>query len=297
MSINLPQHFVTQFSTNIQLLVQQKGSRLKGAVRSGSHVGKQASPVNQIAPVVANKIINRFAEMPRVDAALDRRWVFPVDYDLNQLIDTFDELRMITDPKSGYVENAMYGLGRGQDDEIISAFHGTSKTGVDGSTNTTLPAGQIVAVDQGAAAATGMTVAKLREAKRILMANEVDVSLDTLYAVMKAKQFDNLLAEAQVISTDFNDKPVLVSGMISSFFGVNFLHTERLLSGTDGLAGTSTEVPLYSMSGMYFGEWNSIGATISQRFDLQSIPWQAYAKGTFGATRLEEKKVTKIFCR
>jgi hypothetical protein len=297
MSANLPSHYVQQFSTNLQLLLQQKGSKLAGTVMSGSHVGKQASPVDQIGAVAAQRVTSRFAPMARVDAPVDRRWVFPVDYDLPQLVDSLDKLRLITDPNSTLVQNAVFAMGRAKDDEILSAMFGTNYTGVAGSTSTAFSATQVVSASQGAAAATGLTVAKLREAKKILMANEVDVDADPLYCIVKAKQLDNLLAEAQIISTEFNDRPVLKDGKIASFLGINFIHCERLVSGTDDLAGTSDQIPLFAKSGMYLGMWNDIQVDISQRKDLQSVPWQAYCMGTFGATRLEEKKIVKVWCR
>lgn len=289
--------YVQQYSTNIQTLVQQKGSRFRPTVMSGSHIGNQASPVDQVGAVTANKVINRFQPIVRTDAPIDRRWVFPSDYDLALFVDSFDKLRMLSDPQSTYAMSGMYAMGRAQDDEIIEAFHGTAKTGVNGGTNTTLPAGQVVSVQQGSAAPSGMSVAKLREARRILMANEVDLSVDQLYVGMKAKQIDNMLGEAQVVSTDFNDKPVLVDGMITRFMGFNFIHSERLLGGLDDQAGLSDAIPAYAKSGMYFGEWNSISVDISIRKDLQGHPYQIYCLGTFGATRTEEKKVIKIWCR
>ena len=129
MSINLPSHYVMQFSTNLQLLLQQKGSKLMNAVTQGNYVGKQASPVDQMDKVEAQRVTSRFAPMGRVDANVDRRWVFPVDYDLPQLVDHFDKLRLITDPESLYVQNAVNAMGRKKDYEIISAFMGTAKTG------------------------------------------------------------------------------------------------------------------------------------------------------------------------
>lgn len=297
MSINIPTLYVQQFSTNIQTLVQQKGSRLRKTVTNGSHVGSQASPVDQVGAISALKVTSRFAPMGRVDATLDRRWVFPVDYELPQMIDSFDKLRLLIDPQSIYVTNAMYAMGRAQDDEIIAAFFGTAKTGVNGGTSTSFLAGNVVSVLQGAAAASGMSVAKLREAKRILMAHEVDIENDEIWCAMKAKQHDNLLGEAQVISSDFNDKPVLVDGKITRFLGINFVHTERLASGTDDQSGTSDAIPVYAKSGMYFGEWEAINSDISKRNDLSGMPYQAYCKGTFGATRLEEKKIVKVWCR
>jgi len=89
----------------------------------------------------------------------------------------------------------------------------------------------------------------------------------------------------------------LVEGRIQRFLGINFVHTERLGTAIDDQAGTSTPCYVYAKSGMYFGEWEAIQTHISQRNDLTGLPWQVYVKGTFGATRLEEKKIVKIFAR
>ncbi len=307
MADNIPSWYVHQYSTNIQLMLQQRGSRLAGAVMGGSHVGTQASPVDQIFPVTANKVVSRFAAMPRVDALLDRRWAFPVDYDLPQLIDSFDKLRLITDPSSHYVQNAMLALGRAKDQEIINAFFGDAKTGVEGGSTTqsnttaSTSGGQVVVVSHGSSGASNLTVAKLREAKRVLMKNEVDLEFDPIYCVITSKEHDNLLAETQIVDADYNGgNPVLVEGKIVRFLGINFIHTEILstIAAIDDLGSTaSNAIPVWAKSGMYLGMWNDIQTDLSQRKDLQGLPWQAYAKGTFGATRTDEKRVVKIWCR
>lgn len=292
MSINVPSLYVQQYATNIQLLLQQKGSKLRQLIMSGSHVGKQASPVDQVGSINMQPVTSRFQAMGRVDAAVDRRWVFPSDFDLPQLIDSFDKLRLLTDPQSVYVQNAVYAAGRQMDDLIIDAFFGVAKTGETGATSTSFLAGQQVAVNFGASSNVGLTVAKLREAKKILMANEVDIDNDPITAVVTAEQHDNLLAEAQVISTDFNDRPVLVDGKLSRFLGINFVHCERL--DVDG--SSYRRIPVFAKSGMYLGLWNDIKTDISERKDLQGLPWQAYVYMTAGATRLEEKKIVEIKC-
>lgn len=292
MSQNIPTHYVQQYSSNIQLLLQQRGSKLRDKVMTGNHVGKQASPVDQFGAVSAQRVTGRFNAMPRVDAPTDRRWVFPVDYDLPQLLDSFDKLRLLTDPNSSYVVNGTYAMGRAMDDEIIASFFADAKTGESGSTTTTFNASNLIQSDFGAAADVGLTVKKLREGKKLLMSYEVDLEADTLTCVVTAKQHDDLLAEAQVVSTDFNDRPVLVEGKVTRFLGINIVHSERLvLKETD-----NRRVPLFAKSGMYLGLWNDISTSISKRNDLRGEPWQAYAIGTFGATRLEENKVIEIEC-
>ncbi|UOF83055.1 putative major capsid protein [Caudoviricetes sp.] len=301
MSVNLTTNYVRQYSTNVALLLQQKGSKLRSAVMGGSHVGSQASPVDQIGAVTATRVTTRFADMPRTDAPTDRRWCFPVDYDLAQLIDSFDKLRLVIDPQSAYVQNAVMALGREMDDEIISAMFGTAYTGVNGSTSTSFLAGNVVGVNTGGTD-SGLNVNKLRAGKKLLMSHEVDFDNDPVYCAITSKEHDELLNEIQVISSDFNgaDRPVLQEGKVQRFLGINFIHCERLATeaaGTDDQSGSSTQIPMWAKSGLYLGLWDDINVKISQRDDLQSIPWQVYTKATFGATRLEEKKVVKIWCQ
>lgn len=301
MSVNIPTHYVQQFSTNVSLLLQQKGSKLRGAVTEGSYVGSQASPVDQIGAVEAQEVTTRFAPMNRIDASVDRRWVFPSDYDLPQLIDTFDKLRLLTDPESQYVTNALYGIGRRVDDKILGAFFGTAKTGVSGTTSTSFLAGNVVGVNTGGTDSS-LNVAKLRAAKKLLMSHEVDLDNDPLYCVVSSVEHDALLKEIEIVSSDFNGAtaPVLQDGKVQRFLGINFLHCERVLTvcaGTDDQSGSSTAIPIFAKSGMHLGMWGGIATDISQRKDLQGLPFQAYVHATFGATRLEEKKIVKVWCQ
>ena len=293
MSANIPGHFSRSYSTNVELLLQIKGSKLRGAVTIGNYVGDQASPVDQIGAVEAQQVVSRFAPMGRVDAATDRRWVFPTDYDLPQLIDSFDKLRLITDPESKYVENAVYALGRKMDATIITAFMGSAKTGVNGATSTSFTAGNEIDVAVGGANSR-LNVQKLINVKELAMANSIDLDNDPLYCAITAKDHSALLQEIQIISSDFNggDRPVLKDGKVSMFLGIGFIHCEAL----ETLAAGTNEVniPVWSKSGMHMGIWSDIVASVSKRNDLQGEPYQAYVKGTFGATRLEEKKVFNI---
>lgn len=292
MSVNIPNHYAQQYATNVQLLLQQEGSRLRGLVTEGQYIGEQASPVDQVDSIEMQAVTGRFEPMGRVDADTTRRWVTPNDFDLPQMIDSFDKLRLLTDPNSAFVKNAVNAANRKIDDVIIAAFFASAKTGKTGSGSTAFPSSQQVAVTQGASAATGLTVAKLREGRRILRANEVDLDMDPITCVVTSKQEDNLLAEAQVISLDFNDRPVLVDGRIKKFLGINFVPSERIANDTTPYR----RVPLFAKSGMHLGIWNDITTDISQRKDIRGLPFQAYVYLTIGATRLEEKKIVEIKC-
>lgn len=295
MSINIPSFYAQQFATNVALLLQQKGARLRSAVTMGSYIGEQASPVDQIGAVEMQSVTGRFQPMGRVDAAVDRRWVLPSDFDLPQMIDKFDKLKLLTDPDSAYVQNAVNAAGRQIDRLILAAAIGTAKTGKSGSTSTVLPSAQKVAVGFGGTGNLGLTVAKLKEAKRLLMAADVDPS-DELYMPIGAKQHDDLLGEFKIINKDFNDgSPVLQNGKVLRFMGINFIHTELAVATAQQSSGSAL-VPIWAKSGMHLGIWNDITSDISQRKDVQGLPFQSYVYMSAGATRLEEKKIVQVAC-
>ena len=281
-------HFVQQFSTNIGLLLQQKDSRFSGAVSTGMYTGKQASVIDQVGSVTVNTASTRYANLTPSDVPTDRRWVFPTDKYWSTMVDNFDKLRMVIDPQSTYTQAAVAAMNRAKDDLIVAAFWGDAKTGETGGTTTSFASGQQIAYNFGTN--TGLTMAKLKEARRLLRAADIDPD-EEMFIALTAKQEYDLLQEAQVISMDYNTKPVLVDGKVTEIMGFKVIHSERLV--TDG---TYRRIPVWCKSGMHLGMWKDINVNISQRNDKTSLPYQIYVEGTFGATRLEEKRVVEIKC-
>jgi hypothetical protein len=296
MSENLVNLYKKQFASNIDLEVQRH-SVLQDTVTTDMHQGERASPVDRIGTVVMQQITGRGNPITHQHPTAVRRWVVPTAWDGSSLVDSFDRLKVMTDPQSAMVQSFALAKGRKWDDLIIEAFFAAAATGVDGNSTTNFLSGNVVSVSEGAAAAVGLTVPKLRKAKKILMAHNVNLDIEDLYCVVTAEQHDDLLAEAQVISTDFNDRPVLVDGKITQFLGIKFKHCEGLQTGTDDAAGTSRAVPVYSKFGMHLGKWNDPEPAVDQRIDLQGRPWQVYQQMMGGATRTDEKRVVRIWCR
>lgn len=119
MSTNIVTFYVQQYSKTLNELVQQKSSRLRKFVTEDKYVGQAASPVEQVGAVSMQPVTQRYGPMQRVDAPTARRWVYPSDYDLPQLFDNFDKLRLLIDPKGKFVMNAHNAANRQFDDLII----------------------------------------------------------------------------------------------------------------------------------------------------------------------------------
>ena len=302
MSEYLYELWTTQFSTLLELKLQQMGSLLRGKVREGFHVGKQASPVNQIAPISAKAPQGRFAPMGRIDAEFTRRWVFPQPRDIPQLIDSFDVLETTVDVQGAYAQNAAEAIGRAWDDAIISASFGTSYLGTDeGSmatelfsltTYTTSTGGFTVQDSFGASAAVGMTVPKLVEAQRVLEHYHNDLMNDPPCLVIGSQQHADMLGQVEFVSREFNDRPVLVDGRIRRFMGFDIVISERLNVN----ATPDRECIVFVKSGLYLGIWKDMQTRVSIRNDLSSEPVQIYTNTMYGATRLQPGKVLCILC-
>ncbi len=255
MSENLLDLAVTQFSTNLEMKVQQTTSRLRGRVAEGPHRGKQASPVQYIGPIKMQSPEGRFAPKRRVDAEFERRWVNPKDKEIDQYIDTFDELRLISDPKSIYSTNAAASVAREWDDGLIAGAFADAKLGtnIDSlSTETFDDTTYGIAVDFGASAATGLTVKKLIELKRKFShyASDGNPDNEQVTLVIGSQQESDLLNNVQVVSTEYNDRPVLTDGKVTRFLGFDIVISERL-----AVASNVRSCLAFMKSGLYLGIW------------------------------------------
>lgn len=294
MSFQIPTNFVEQYKANVTLLTQQRGSRLRGTVSTMDVVGKTAF-VEQFGATAATIRTSRHGDSPLISTPSARRALSPRTYEWGDLIDKADQVRLLIDPTSPYSQNAAFAMGRAIDDEIIrAASDDASKTGVDGTTDTQLPAGQTIAVDyveSGADTTSNMTVAKLRRARDQLGINDVDMD-ETIHIVVSQSQITSLLRDDEVTSADFNTVRALVNGEVNTYMGFQFHRTQRLAE----VAATNVRTCLvYPASGIRLGIGQDITARITERAD-KSFSTYVYYSMDIGATRLEEVKVVEILC-
>lgn len=270
------------YSANIMMLVQQKGSRLKDAVRQEIVEGEIAY-FDQIGAGSAIKRQSRHADTPLTETPHARRQVMLEDYEYSDLIDRLDQVKTLTDPTSAYSQAAAHALGRAMDDVIIANANGISRTGKTGQTNVALPAGQKIA-----AGATGLTLAKLLQAKEILDAAENDPD-EPRYIACPAKDITVLLSNTQVTSSDYNTVKALAAGQIDTFLGFKFIRTQRL--GTT--SGGDRACLAWRQSALLLAIAQAPKVKVTERAD-KSFATQIYCAMSVGATRMEEDGVVEI---
>ena len=284
MSVQITTAFVEQYKSNVFHLAQQKGSKLRDAVRTESIVGKSHF-FERIGSTAAVKRTSRHADTPRVDTPHSRRKVTMDDYDWADLIDDSDKVRLLISPQSEYAKAGAYAMGRTMDDVIIAAATGNAFGGVSGGSTIALPAGQKIAHGS-----TGLTIAKLISAKEKLDAANVDPD-EARVLVCSAKQISDLLGTTQITSSDFNSVKALVQGDIDTFMGFRFIRSERL--GTD--SNGHRQVLAFTNTSMGLALGKDIQTKISERAD-KNYSTQVYLCMTIGATRVEDEKVLEIAC-
>ncbi len=293
MSFNVTTAHVQQYKDNVEFLLQQKDSRLQQAVSVRSdYVGKNVKFIEQLGQVAMQKKTTRHGDVSPVNTPHDARWVAPDDYELAEYVDDQDKLRMLIDPTSYYAQNFKFSANRAKDDAIINAFFGTAQTGENGTTSVAWAT--FVSANPGhqiAAGTSGLTIAKLRAARKALRAAENDED-DPMFCLVTAEEEDDLLNEIQVVSADYNwgpdGAPVLRDGKVQKMLGFNFIHSERLT-----LSGANRRVPAWCKSGMHLAVWADVYTSVD-RIPTKGKTMQVYTCATFNAARTQEKKVVEI---
>lgn len=285
---------VQGFKRGIDILSQQKGSKLQRAVR----VEMQSSKREHYDQIGATSVIertSRHSDTPLVHTPHSRRSVTLRDFEWADLIDKQDKLRVLNDPTNPYSMNAAFAMGRKKDEIILDALTGSADSAEDGGTavayDTSNDVGAVSDHDQ-------LTIERLIDAKAILDGNEVDEDEERFIAVT-ADEMSQLLKQTEVQSADYNTVKALVKGEVNTFMGFNFIRVATSMIGTETSTDTDNRaIPFWSKSSLVLAIGEGLSgstARIDERAD-KGYATQVYYAGSYGAVRLEEAKVGRIWC-
>lgn len=293
MSIEVPVAFQQKYRNDFILLSQQQGSRLRRTVRTDpDRLDGKAGFFDRIGAVAMTEITGRHQPTALSSTPHSRRRITMRDFAFADAVDWQDAIRLGKDPKPKYSQNAMMAAGRTMDDLIIGALGGNAVSidADDASTTVALPSAQKIATGSG-----GLTLLKLRQAKKLLDAAEAGTGQDgkqggKRFMVVTTNQMDDLLGTTQVTSSDFNSVKALVDGTINSFLGFEFIRTERLIkSSTTRYCYAYTDQAI----GLAVGQEPMIDMGV--RRDL-NMAVQIYVAMMMDCTRIEDVQVVQIAC-
>lgn len=295
-----------KFTNNMQLALQQKVSKLAPHALQQPGSGEICEVTNLVGAALPERIKARFENITLKSGDFTRRWAVRTEpYVFVRGVDSIDQMEAGISLQGAYTQTGAATIARARDIAFLEGFYGVNYTGKSGQTQVTFAAGNIVPVDVGAGAATGMNVDKLARAQAILRANLVDLEMEECYMALTSKQIEDLQKEVQMISSDFNptDRPVLRDGKLTKLLGFNFIPMEFGNAASVGaeiaaltLDGSGyRRVPYWCRSGMAMLPWEDMFARVTEREDL-NYALQVYARTCLTGTRTDEGKCGQVLC-
>ena len=291
MTVSIPVSFVSQYNKNLQMLCQQKGSKLRGLV-SVEQVTGECAYFEQIGAVEATEAAARngagytyHTETPITDTPYSRRRLDMTTFRLADLIENDDRVKLLIDPTNQTAQTFANALGRAIDMKLLKMAVGTAKTGHDGSTEVAFPEGQIV----DSAAAAVFNVDKLIEVKTLM--DKADVPEEDRYMAVSAADLKNLLKDQKATSVDYAAVRALVQGQIDTFMGFKFVRISDKVWTAAGIAANTAVA--FHREGLKLGIGQDIITHIDPRPD-RNYATQVYSEINFGACRMDENKVVQV---
>lgn len=300
MSDEITTAMIDTFNDGIEMLAQQMSSKLRDRVRTESDRGERVA-FDQVGVVSVKERTVRHQDTQYINSPHRKRWVTMKDYDVADLLDRTDVIRILNDPSGAYARAFVAAFNRRRDADILLSALGTAFTGKQGTTPVSLPVGQ-----QIAASGTGFTLAKVEDAMQRLIGasvvdDENDIRVTIAWTSFQQKEF---LQTTEVKSHDFNTQRVLVKGRMmrdDEFYGFNYINLEDW-EDEDGVlhrivpkSGTTRSCVAWVNQGVLLNEPLAPATTVD-RMPGKKNSTQIFTAGTFGATRMQETMVVQIDC-
>ena len=287
MSNQINKAFESQFSDNFIHLASQKASKLAGAVRMEQVNDAKQFFFDRMDTVSMVQSVSRHEDTPLTEVPFSRRRVTFNTYRAVDLIDNPDRVKMAKDPTSPTMKQLMAAMNRQKDDVVISAALGSaySVNSADSASAVSLPSGQQIA--HGSA---DLTLAKLLEAKKKLLSNDVDPAEEPMYVVVGPDQLEALLSVTTNTSVDFNSVRALMNAELDTWCGFKFIISTRLAK-----VGNIRSCFAWAKSGIGLAMNGTPNIRISERSD-KNYSTQVFVECSMGATRIEDEKVVQIDC-
>jgi hypothetical protein len=198
--------FVTLFDAEVKQAYQAK-AQLVGAVRQRRGVEGSTVKFPKVGKGVATVRVPQ-SDVTPLNVSFSNVTATLQDWNAAEYSDIFNQAKVNFDERQELVQVVANAIGRRQDQIILDALAASSTANV-------------VDEDEGGTD-TGLNVAKLRAAKKLLDKN--NVPMDNRHIIIHANSLASILGETAVTSADFNTVRALVSGELNTFLGFTF-HT------------------------------------------------------------------------
>lgn len=287
MTDTVTRQFVTRFDNELRLLAQQKVSRLRKTVVDRGQIVGASFTINNLGSVEMDENTVRHGDTIFGEIDHTARNVPLRDYFKALPMDRADLPKMLVNPVTGgqYMQSLIAARNRKIDDTIFNALL-NNIVSFDGQTTYQLPAAQIIA-----AGGTGLTKAKIIQARSIFRANEtdgVDGDEEELFFAYDSLALTQILSDTTLTSADYMAGKMLQDGGVGGkWMGFTWVPFERVRN----VAGVRTSAA-WAKSAVHFGYGYEQG-DVDNRPDKKNL-WQTSIEGSYGAGRQDEAKVVQV---
>ncbi len=289
--------FVQNYSSNVYMLCQQIGSKMRQRVRLESVKRAENAFFDRLGEADCQEITSRHGDTPLNEIPHSRRRITPADYNTATLIDNADQLKMLIDPKSPYARAQAMKLGRQTDDVIIAAALGNASAGKTGSSTVAFEDDSVSINGDGTVTTLGTLAVSGTEVdlslNKILLMMEIfnlaDVDPDIPKNWMVApKTVRDMLQLEQIGSSDYNTIKTIHFGKVDFYAGFNFFWSNRITK--DAASSAAYRSLAWAQDGIILGQAEGIISRITERAD-KNYAMQVYSEMSIGAVRLDGDKV------
>ena len=285
MTATVTTQFVQQFDRSLRTAVQQVESRLQRTVTDRGTIEGATFTINNLGALgLLDENVQRHGDTLWSEIEHSARLAAMRDFFKALPLDRADIPKMAVNPVTGgqYMSQLIAARNRTIDAIIFKAL-GATITTVDGATSYVLPSTQKI-VGGG----TGMTKAKVIQARTLFRANEADeMNGQKLYMLYNAVVLGQLLADTTLTNNQYGNLVSLQEGKVHDFMGFEWIPYEAL----NVAAGVYTTFA-YTKEAINFGRAYEEG-DVAKRPDKKNS-WQVSMASSYGAGRQDEKKVVSI---
>jgi hypothetical protein len=286
MSDTITQAFVQQFDSGIKVLANQMTTRFRGAVTDRGNITGESFTANLLSSdgdMPSDTV--RHGDTVFSDIEHSTRVAVMKDFFDALPLDRADIPKMTVNPiTGGQYASVLVGKWNRSIDKAIYRAARDAALRKDGST-VALPAGQKIAHGS-----TGMTKAKLVQARKLFRANERDQHTGhELYIAYTSEMLEDILNDSTLTSADYMAGKALQEGdLAAKFIGFNWMPFEAI----DPISSSTYFTVAWAKGAIHWGEGFMEGR-VDRRPDKKNL-FQTTLAASQGAVRVDEKGVVEI---
>lgn len=279
--------FVNAYNAMKHHLASQQNSKLRGLFVEESANGEKHF-FDRIGTFTVSQLDSLGVPIPYQDSQMSRRMCTINKFHNGTLIHDIEKVKMLVDPTNDIVKEIVNAHNRNYDDVLFAALLGTAATGKDGSGSQAFDTTNQLIAHGG----TGITLAKLLQAQRILRKSDVDFDNENVYLIFGPEAEEDILAISNFTSRDFQKEDGILNGKsLPMFRGMKMVFSNRLPEPT---AGSVFRCLVVSERALKVAKYNDIEVKIDRIAHLADQPTQIYTTSSVGAVRMEEKLIVDV---